>query len=236
MELKKAGRIRASILIIACLMLNSIAFFPAFADGERQDHHKGRDEHYSRIEKESEVENDGKERDREKNRGQHREGGSNYSNRGDSEKNGKERNEKETGDEFTGFVAAGLFGLANLSVIFNILSRYAIRLLGSREAFKNAVLAFNRLQQKHLGRYHYLMNISAIAIASLHWYLSESFSISFQQLGMVLAVFLGFSGIMIKYRLVPQLFHRGLFKLHTSLFMPLAVLALIVSGHVLIDD
>ena len=236
MELKKAGRIRASILLIACLMLNSIAFFPAFADGERQDHHKGRDEHYSRIEKESEVENDGKERDREKNRGQHREGGSNYSNRGDSEKNGKERNEKETGDEFTGFVAAGLFGLANLSVIFNILSRYATRLLGSREAFKNAVLAFNRFQQKHLRRYHYPLNIAAIGIASWHWYLSENASISFQQLGVVLAIFLGFLGILIKYRLAPRSLHPAILKFHASILVTLAMSFLVVGGHVLIDD
>ena len=236
MELKKPGGIRAYILLMVCLLLNGIAFFPALADGEKQDHHKGRNEHYSRAEKEGEVENDGKERDREKSRGHHREGGRHYSERDDDEKNGKERNEKEKGDEVTGFIAAGLFGFANLSVIFSILSRYATRLLGSREAFKNALLAFNRFQQKHLRRYHYLMNIAAIAIASLHWYLSESASISFQQLGMVLAVFLGFSGIMIKYRLAPQLLHRGLFKFHTSLLMPLAVLALVVGGHVLIDD
>ena len=236
MELKKPGGIRAYIFLMGCLLLNGIAFFPALADGEKQDHHKGRNEHNSRAEKEGEVENDGKEPDREKSRGHHREGGRHYSERDDDEKNGEERNEKEKGDEVTGFIAAGLFGFANLSVIFSIPSRYATRLLGSREAFKNALLAFNRLQQKHLGRYHYLMNIAAIAIASLHWYLSESGSISFPQLGMVLAVFLGFSGIMIKYRLVPQLFHRGLFKLHTNLIMPLAVLALIVGGHVLIDD
>ena len=136
-------------------------------------------------------------------------GGAHYSKRDDSEKNGKERNEKETGDEFTGFVAAGLFGLANLSVIFNILSRYATRLLGSREAFKNAVLAFNRFQQKHLRRYHYLLNIAAIAIASWHWYLSESASISFQQLGMVLAVFLGFSGIHHQIPACPQVASSG---------------------------
>jgi hypothetical protein len=74
MELKKAGRIKASILLMARLLLNGIAFFPAFADGEKQDPHKGRDEHYSRAEKEGEDEDDGKERNREKSRGHHKEG------------------------------------------------------------------------------------------------------------------------------------------------------------------
>ena len=236
MESKKPGGIRAYFLLMGCLLLNGIAFSPALANGEKQDHHIGRKEHYSRIDKEGKVENDGKERGREKSRGQHREGGSHYYKRDGNEKNGKERNEKETGDEFTGFVAAGLFGLANFSVIFNILSRYATRLFGSREAFKNALLAFNRLQQKHLRRYHYLMNIAAIAIASWHWYLSESASISFQQLGMVLAVFLGFSGILIKYRLAPRSLHPAILKFHASILVTLAMSFLVVGGHILIDD
>jgi hypothetical protein len=216
MELKKAGRIEASILLMTCLLLNGIAFFPAFADGEKQDHYKGRDEHYSRAEKER--------------RGGH------YSERDDDDKNRKERNEKEKGDEVTGFIAAGLFFLANLSSIFGILSRYATRLPVGKEAFKNASLSFNRFQQKHLRRYHYLLNIAAIVIASLHWYLSKSAAVSLHQWGMGLSIFLVFSGIMIKYRLAPQLLHRGLFKFHTSLFMSLAAIALVVSGHVLIDD
>lgn len=56
---KEAGRIKASILLMACLLLNGIAFFPVFADGEKQNHYKGRDEHYSRAEKEGEDEGDG---------------------------------------------------------------------------------------------------------------------------------------------------------------------------------
>jgi len=98
------------------------------------------------------------------------------------------------------------------------------------------LLAFNRFQHRHLRKFHYLLNIAAIAVASLHWYLSESPSIAFQQVGMVLAIFLGFSGIMIKYRLLPQLLHRGLFNLHTSLFMAFAALILLMVGHLFIDD
>jgi hypothetical protein len=170
---KEAGRIKASILLMACLLLNGIAFFPAFADGEKQDHYKGRDEHYSRAEKEGEDEDDGKERNREKSRGHHKEGGEHYSERDDDDKNGKERNEKEKSDEVTGFITAGLFGLANLSTIFSTLSRSITPLVGGRKSFKNALLVFIRFQQEQLRRYHYLPNIAAIAVASLHWYLSE---------------------------------------------------------------
>jgi hypothetical protein len=236
MELKRPGGIRVYILLLACLLPSGIAFFPALADGEKQDPHKGRDEHHFRAEKENEGEDGGKERNREKSRGYNKGEGGHYSERDDDDKNGEKRNEKDKGDEVTGLIAAGLFCLANLSAIFSILSRYATRLPVGKEAFKNASLSFKRFQQKHLRRYHYLLNIAAIAIASLHWYLSKSAAVSLQQWGMGLSIFSVFSGIMIKYRLAPQLLHRGLFKFHTSLFMSLAAIALVVSGHVLIDD
>jgi len=236
MKLEKPGQTRAFILLMVSLLLSGFPFFSAFADGKKKDHHDGRDKHYSQEEKEREEEDDGKGENGEKIIGHQREGGRYYSERDNDDIKGKERNEKEKGDEITGFVAAGLFGLANLSTIFSTLSRYLIRLHGSREAFKNALLAFNRFQHRHLRKFHYLLNIAAIAVASLHWYLSESPSIAFQQVGMVLAIFLGFSGIMIKYRLLPQLLHRGLFNLHTSLFMAFAALILLMVGHLFIDD
>jgi hypothetical protein len=236
MELKRPGGIIAYILLLVCLLPSGIAFFPALADGEKQGPHKGRDEYRSRGEKGAEEEDDRKERSREKSSGDYKESARHYSERDDDDKNGEKRNEKDKGDEVTGFIAAGLFCLANLSTIFSILSRYATRLPVGKEAFKNASWSFKRFQQMHLRRYHYLLNIAAIAIASLHWYLSKSAAVYFQQWGMLLTIFLVFSGIMVKYRFAPQLLHRGLFKFHTSLFMSLAAIALVVSGHVLIDD
>jgi hypothetical protein len=236
MKLKMPGQARPLLWLMVFSLLNGFPFFPAFAEGESQEHHKKSGEHHSRTEKEDEKADDEKEGNGEKNHGHHREGESHYSERDKDDIEGKERNEKEKGDEVTGFIAAGLFGLANLSAIFSILSRNTIRLIGSREAFKNALLAVNRFQQKHLRRFHYLLNIAAIAVASLHWYLSESASVAFQQVGMVLAIFLGFSGIMIKHRLLPQLLHRGLFYLHASLFMAFTALTLLVAGHAFIDD
>jgi hypothetical protein len=236
MELKRPGGIRAYIFLLVCLLPSGIAFFPALADGEKQDPHRGRDEHRSRGEKEGQEEDDRKKRSGEKSPGDYKEWARHYSERDDDDKNEEERNEKDKGDEVTGVIAAGLFCLANLSAIFSILSRYANPLTVGMEAFKNAWLSFNRSQQKHLRRYHYLLNIAAIAIGSLHWYLSKSAAISFQQWGMGLSILLVFSGIMVKYRFAPQLLHRGLFRFHTSLFMSLAAIALVVSGHVLIDD
>ncbi len=236
MELKKPRRIRAYVVLITCLLLNVISFIPAPADGEKQDRRKGQDEHYSGAKKASEGEDDGNERNREKSRDHHKGWGGHYSARDEDDKNGKERNEKEKGDEVTGFISAGLFGLANLSAIFNILSRYAIRLLGSKESFKSALLGFNRFQHKHLQRYHYPLNVAALATASLHWYLSEYSSISFQQLGTVLAIFLGFSGILIKYGLAPRSLHPAIYKFHASILATLAMSFLVVGGHALIED
>jgi hypothetical protein len=236
MELKKAGRMKASIFMMAGLLLNVIALLPAFADGKKQDHHKARDEHYSKAEKEGEDEDDGKERNREKSRGHHKEGGGHDSEREDGDKNGKER--KEKGDEVTGFIAGGLFGLANLSTLFSALSRSLTPFVGGRKSFQNALFVSIRFQQKHLRRYHYLPNIAAIAVASLHWYLSECASLSFslQQWGMVLAILLGFSGIITKYRLAPKSLHPAIFKFHSSFLVTLAMSFLVVGGHPLMDD
>ncbi|MDH4265393.1 MAG: hypothetical protein OEW45_07120 [Deltaproteobacteria bacterium] len=119
--------------------------------------------------------------------------------------------------------------------IFNYL-RGVIYQDRGRKSFKNALLVFIRFQQNNLRRYHYLPNIAAIAVSSLHWYLSEYASLSFQQLGMVLAIFLGFSGIITKYRLAPKSLHPVIFKFHASILVTLAMSFLVVGGHVLIDD
>jgi hypothetical protein len=232
MKSKMPGQARLVICLIVFPFLSSFSFLPAFAEEERQKHHEKSGEHHSRPEKEDEEVDDEKEGNGEK----HQERGSHSSARDNEDIKGKERNEKEKGDEATALIAAGIFGLANLSAIFGILCRYALRLLGRRESYKNAFLTLNRFRQKHLRRFHYFLNIAAIAVASLHWYLSESVSFAFQQFGMILAFFLCLSGIMIKYRLLPQLLHRGLFNLHTSLFISLAALILLAAGHAFIDD
>jgi hypothetical protein len=54
--------------------------------------------------------------------------------------------------------------------------------------------------------------------------------------GMVLAIFLGFSGIITKYRLAPKSLHPAIFKFHSSILVTLAMSFLVVGGHVLIDD
>ena len=235
MKSKMPGQARLVICLIVFLFLSSFSFLPAFAEEERQEHHNNIGGPYSKIEKGREGEDDRGENGK-RNRG-HNSGGEKHYSEGDHEGvKDKERNEKEKGDEVTGFVAASLFVLANLSAIFSILYRYALRLLGRRESIKNAFLTLNRFQQKHLRRFHYFLNIAAIAVASLHWYLSEFASFAFQQLGLILTIFLCFSGIIIKYRLLPQLLHRGIFNLHTSLFISLAALILLAAGHAFIED
>jgi hypothetical protein len=190
-ELKKSGRIKASIFLMACLLLNGILFFPAFAERDEDE---------------------------------------------DEDKNGQEMNKKEKGDEVTGFIAAGLFGLANLPTLFSSLSRSLTPFVGDRKSFKNALSVFIRFQQKYLRRYHYLLNIAAIAVASFHWYLSEHASLSALQFGLVLAIFLGFSGVIIKYRFAPNSFHPAIFKFHASILVTLAMSFLVVGGHLLMDD
>jgi hypothetical protein len=236
MELKKAGGMKDPILLMVFFLLTVVTLLPTFADGKKQDHHKERYEHYSRADKDGDNEGDRKERKGEKSRGHHKEGAGHDSERDDDDKNGKGRKEKEKGDEVTGFIAAGLFGLANLSTLFSTLSRSLTPFAGGRKSFQKALFVFIRFQQKHLRRYHYLPNIAAITVASLHWYLSECASLSFQQWGMVLVILLGFSGIITKYRLAPKSLHPALFKFHSSILVTLAMSFLVVGGHVFMDD
>jgi hypothetical protein len=210
------------VIILVCFLIHSIVVPPVFADKENNLKDQGRSEKNSTEEMEAEDKRD-KEEEREEKIGEAKEE--------------KEEKEKEReGDDFTGDVAAVLFGVGNANVLFGMVLRALSRstLIGMK--LKDTISALNRYQQKLLRRCHYILNPLAAATVSLHWYLSYCGVLTFQQWGTALAILLVISGLIIKYRLAPQSLRLRLFQIHTSPFMLLTVVSLVVLGHIFTDD
>jgi hypothetical protein len=202
------------VIMLVCFLIHSIVVLPVFADQENNLKDQRTSEKNSTEEMEAEDNRDKAE-----------------------EREAKEEKEKEReGNDFTGDVAAVLFGVGNANVLFGMVLRALSRstLIGMKP--KDTMSALNRYQQKLLRRFHYILNPLAAATVSLHWYLSYCGVLTFQQWGTALAIFLVISGLIIKYRLAPQSLRRRLFQIHTSPLILLTVVALVFLGHIFTDD
>lgn len=210
------------VIMLVCFLIHSIVAPHVFADQENNLKDQRTSEKNSTEEMESEDKRDKAEEREEKLREE-------------KEEKGEEEKERE-GDDFTGDVAAMIFGVGNVNVLLSIVLRTLSRspLIGL--TLKDSILALNRYQQRHIRRFHYILNPLAAATVSLHWYLSYCSVLTFQQWGTALAIFLMISGLIIKYRLAPQSLRLRLFQIHTSPLILLTVVALVFLGHIFTDD
>lgn len=217
-------RRRTLVIILVYTLINAIMAHHVFADEEKNITGKGRGEKHFREEKESENKKEEEEDENDEEE--------------EKEETIRERDEAEEqeGDELTGDVAAVLFGLGNANVLLSIVLRALSQAPLTGLTLKDTVLALNRHQQRHLRRFHYILNPLAAGTASLHWYFSKCGTLTFQQWGTALAILLAISGLIIKYRLVPQSLRQRLFQLHTSPLILLTAVALVFFGHIFTDD
>lgn len=149
----------------------------------------------------------------------------------------REKEDKEKkGHELSGIIAAGFFVAANAAAVIGIVVRVLIRSTVIGQSAKDGASALIRFQQRYIRTYHYILNLLAAGVALLHWFLSKCSSLPLQQWGTAMAILWVISGVILKYRLVRQSLHRRLFQIHTSLYLPLALVSLIFLGHILMDD
>jgi hypothetical protein len=152
---------------------------------------------------------------------------------------GQEREEEEDEREgvgLTGYLAVVLFCAGNANALLSLVVRALSRLTLVGMNLKENLANLNRYLQKHIRKYHYLLNPLAAVAVSIHWYLTPRGVSIFQQWGTALAILLVISGFTLKYRLVPKLIRPRLFQLHTSPFMVAAFVSLVVLGHIVADD
>jgi len=141
----------------------------------------------------------------------------------------------DEGNETTGQTAAGLLVAANLTVAFSILMKGASRFLPLVPQTKSSFKNFNKLQKKHLMRFHYVLNPVALCIAFFHFLLSSCRSSPLPEWGLIMVSVMVFLGLILKFKLSPKGMRKSVYRLHTTSASFLIMILLLVVGHLLVD-
>jgi len=140
---------------------------------------------------------------------------------------------RDGGNELTGQTAAWLLVAANLTVALSMLMKGASRYLRLRPETKDAIKRFNQSQKKHLMRFHYVLNPSALGIAGLHFLLSSCRKSSLPEWGLLFVTMMVFLGLMVKFKVAPKWMGRFIYRLHTSPLVFAALILVLVVGHLI---
>lgn len=139
------------------------------------------------------------------------------------------------GNELTGQTAAWLLVAANLTVALSILMKGMTRYFRLKPETKSAVKRFNQFQKKHLMRFHYVLNPSALCIAGLHFLLSSCRKSSLPEWGLLFVTMMVFLGLAVKFKVAPKWMGRFIYRLHSSPAVFAALILVLVMGHLIVD-
>lgn len=140
-----------------------------------------------------------------------------------------------TGNEFTGEATALLFGASSVPVGIDLISRTAIRHVPCGNRVKGFIRRINSAQRKYLMPFHTYLSIFALGLGMLHLSLSDCAANPFPELGLVLSGMLVATGLLFKWRAVPTTFRKALYKFHASLIVSGVLLAILYTGHAVMD-
>ncbi|HIJ58081.1 MAG TPA: hypothetical protein HPP41_00230 [Deltaproteobacteria bacterium] len=142
---------------------------------------------------------------------------------------------EDEGNELTGQTAAWLLVAANLTVVFSILVKGVNRYLPLEPETKSTIKKFNQFQKKHLMRFHYVLNPSALCIAGLHCLLSSCRKSSLPEWGLLFVTMSVFLGLMVKFKVFPKWIRRFVYRLHKSSAAFSALILVLIVGHLIVD-
>jgi len=142
---------------------------------------------------------------------------------------------KDEGNELTGQLAAWIFGAANITVGFGLLSRILIRRFQEKNQFVDRIRRFNRFQKRHLLPVHYFLNPVALLLATTHFSLSACRSSALPEWGLAIMAVITGIGAMVKFKKSPQGLRKYVYKLHTNPFPLFLLLTVLLIGHQLVD-
>lgn len=141
---------------------------------------------------------------------------------------------KDHGNEKTGLMAAWLFAVANFPAAGALLTRRFLRTKTSGNSQKTVGKIYTWLK-KDLMPFHYVLNPVAIVMALIHFKLSWCRSTSLPEWAVLLVSILGLTGIVIKFRLIPQPLIPRLRAIHTHPVVAVVVFGLLFLGHQFLD-
>jgi hypothetical protein len=143
----------------------------------------------------------------------------------------REALQNNTGNEFTGEATAWLFGASSIPVAVDLISKTVIRYVPIGGTAKSFVRYINNLQRKYLMSFHTYLSIAAVGLGILHLTLSSCIANPFPELGLILTGILVITGLLFKWRAVPAIFRKVLYKFHASLIVTGALLVILFAGH-----
>ena len=141
----------------------------------------------------------------------------------------------DDGNETTGQMAAWFLGGANLTIVLSILIKSMNRYLPLKPEVKSIFSRFNNRQKKYLMWSHYYLNPLILCVALLHWLLSRCPSTSLPECGLLMMSVLTLLGIAMKFKLLPVALKGRVYKWHTQPLFFLALIAVLVAGHSIVD-
>ncbi|ROQ92343.1 hypothetical protein [Desulfosoma caldarium] len=144
------------------------------------------------------------------------------------------KSQEDHGNENTGQMAAWLFAVANFPVAGTLLTRRFLLTKTSGNFQKTAGKIYSWLK-KDLMPYHYVLNTGAIIMALIHFRLSWCRSTSLPEWAVLLVTLLGLSGMILKFRLIPQPLIRKVRAIHTHPAVVVGVFGLLFLGHQFLD-
>ncbi len=153
----------------------------------------------------------------------------------DDDRQARQQYQEDEGNETTGQTAAWLLVAANLSVALSILIKGVIRYYPLAPETKNSIKTFNRLQKKHLMRFHFLLNPIACGMAGVHFLLSTCRQSSLPEWGLLLMTMMVLLGLMIKFKRIPKSILKKAYRLHTAPASFSVIILLLVVGHLIVD-
>jgi hypothetical protein len=143
----------------------------------------------------------------------------------------REALQNNTGNEFTGEATAWFFVASSVPVGVDLISKTVIRYVPIGGTAKIFVRYINNLQRKYLMSFHTYLSIAALGLGILHLALSSCIANPFPELGLILTGILVTTGLLFKWRAVPAIFRKTLYKFHASLMVTGVLLIVLFAGH-----
>jgi len=139
--------------------------------------------------------------------------------------------QNNTGNEFTGEATAWFFGASSIPVAIDLISKTVIRYVPIGGTAKSFLQRVNNFQKKCLMFLHTYLSIAALGLGILHLTLSSCIANPFPELGLILTGILVIAGLLFKWKAVPAIFRKSLYKFHASLRVTGVLLVILFTGH-----
>ena len=149
--------------------------------------------------------------------------------------NGRQVKRGDKGNEISGLTTAWLLVLANLTIFLSILLKAMIHYFPLEPGEKSSIKRLNRIQKKHLMRFHYVLNPAALVLGCFHFLLSSCRSSFMPEWGLIMVSVMVLSGIILKFQLFPRKVGRLVYRLHTTPVLLILFIFLVVTGHQFVD-